>query len=197
MGYLKHRLSEKRYSHVCSVADECMRYSDLFSLSDSQKADLYTASLLHDITKEEPLQEHISILKRNKITLPEDEMQSPLTLHARTGALLAKEKYGINGDIFSMIDAHTTGKENMSVCEKLLFLCDFIEPKRTNPACRRLRDFFLNNLKAMPAYTALDSALLESMDSTIRYLVDEKRPISQRTIRARNFILQTKGYLLK
>jgi len=178
ISYLKENITEKRYKHIISVSDECMLYAPLFNLTEKQTEDLYTAALLHDITKEMPDKAQLEILIRNNISISEDDLNSPQILHATTGALFAKEKYNISDEIFGMIDAHTTGKKDMTIPEKLLFLCDFIEPTRTNEACRTLREKFREYLKIMPPQNALDTAVLESMDSTIDYLSKKNKPIS-------------------
>lgn len=188
--YLERELSPKRLEHTYSVADECRKLAPQYGLSETQTDELYTAALLHDITKEKPLEFHLRVLQKYNISLPEDELESVPALHARTGALIAKELFRINSNVFSAIDSHTTGSDNMSVCDKLLFLCDFIEPKRRHDACVALRRYYFGLLESLSPVQALDKAVLHAMDSTVCHLIDEQRTVALRTVSARNNILK-------
>ena len=188
--YVLSVLSPERLSHTFSVADECRMLAGLYGFSEEESDELYTAALLHDVTKEKPLEYHLETLKKHGVDLPQDELDSIPALHARTGALEAKERFGISDTVFSAIDAHTTGKENMSLCDKLLFLCDYIEPKRKHKACVSLRKYFYDIIGYLDPYEALDRAVMRSMDGTLIHLTNENRPIAIRTVKARNYILK-------
>ena len=190
IDYVISELSPKRLTHTFSVADECRMLAGIYGISEEKKDELYTAALLHDITKEKPLEFHLELLKKHGVDLPEDELDSIPALHARTGAIMARELFGVSDAVFSAIDAHTTGKENMSFCDKILFLCDYIEPKRTHGACISLRKYFYDVIGRMPPKEALDRAVLRSMDGTLTHLIGENRLIALRTVKARNHILK-------
>lgn len=52
-------------------------------------------------------------------------------LHAKVGAMLAKVKYDIDDEeVLGAIRWHTTGKPNMNLLEKIVYVADYIEPRR-------------------------------------------------------------------
>ena len=76
---------------------------------------------------------------------------------------MAEEKFGVNDpEILSAIACHTTGKPDMSLLDKIIYIADYIEPRRYKikdlPAIRRL------------AFEDLDQALFQIMEGTLRYL---------------------------
>ena len=76
---------------------------------------------------------------RYGIILDAAERESPKILHARTGAAFARELFGIPDDIYGAIRWHTTGKPDMSLLEKIIYLADFTEPTRDFEGVERLR----------------------------------------------------------
>ena len=91
------------------------------------------------------------------------ERRNPFLLHAKVGEFLAKEKYGItNPDILNAIRFHTTGRENMSLLERIVFVADYIEPgRRQAPNLAEIRQL---------AFTDLDAAMLKILEDTLSYL---------------------------
>ena len=84
------------------------------------------------------------------------------------GAEVAKREYGAEDtDILEAIKWHTTGKKNMSVLEKIIFIADYIEPNRTPfEGLEKAREL---------AYKNLDEAMEYILDSTIKYVKERNR----------------------
>ena len=148
---LKSNLSEHRYQHTLGVeytaAALAMRYG-----ADIYKAEL--AGLLHDCAKEYSNDVLQDLCGKSDV---------PKTLHAVYGPVLAKEKYGINdAEILASIRWHTTGKANMTLLEKIIYVADFIEPSRKMitilPEMRRL------------AFVDLTYTVYRISEETISYL---------------------------
>ena len=157
---LKHKLDTYRYTHTEGVmytaAALAMKYG-----YDIQKALL--AGLLHDCAKCIPPRKKLKLCKKNKIRMTEIEQRNPFLLHAKLGAFLASEKYGIEDkEIISAILYHTTGKPDMSLLEKIIFVADYIEPQRNKA----------NNLKEIRtcAFNDLDKAVALILKDTLLYL---------------------------
>jgi nicotinate-nucleotide adenylyltransferase len=51
-------------------------------------------------------------------------------LHAKTGAALAADLFGLSEDVALAIRFHTTGRPGMSRLEMITYLADYIEPGR-------------------------------------------------------------------
>ena len=190
-------LDDYRYKHVFSVYNECIRLSDIFFLSEKDTDTLLTASILHDITKSVKDSEQIGLADSMGIKLSKYDRESPKTLHAITGAELIKTEYPTHAtaQVCSAIRYHTTGKANMTIVEKLLYLADYIEPTRTFEDCRQVRDLFYSLLDSgMNKRKCLDKALLLSFDLTISELIHVGGTIHPDTVISRNYILKNLDY---
>ena len=123
---LKSKLEPMRFEHSVSVSFTCtalaMRYA-----YDIQKAEL--AGLMHDCAKRFTDSELIRKCQKHGHSLTEAEIKAPAVIHAKYGAYLAENKYGIQDpEIISAIACHTTGKPDMSTLDKILYIADYIEP---------------------------------------------------------------------
>lgn len=157
---LEAKLDPMRYEHSLSVSFICtalaMRYG-----YDIHRAEL--AGLLHDCAKR--YSDNVLIAKCGKhgIALTQGELDAPAVIHAKYGAWMAEHKFGINDEeILSAIRCHTTGKPEMELLDKILYVADFIEPRRDKaenlPEMRRL------------AFEDLDRAVLALLSSSLEYL---------------------------
>ena len=157
---LKASLKPGRYEHSLSVSFTCMALAVRYGY-DLDKAEL--AGLLHDCAKCYDNNSIIAACRNSGMELTEGELQAPSIIHSRLGARMAEEKFGVNDpEILSAIACHTTGKPDMSLLDKILYIADYIEPRRYKikdlPAIRRL------------AFEDLDQALFQIMEGTLRYL---------------------------
>ncbi len=187
-------LSGKRLEHTFFVEKEAITIAEsiflVYNISDVYKNDIRAAALLHDITKKRSLDEQLALCKEFGI----DESISPSSaiLHGKTAAHLAKKIFGINDFVFSAIYCHTTGKENMNILDKIIFLADYIEESRTHTHCIDTRSFFYDSIKEHgTAYgrQALDKAIVMSIDGTVRHLLEQGSIIDINTILARNYLI--------
>ena len=185
-------LSEKRMAHVNAVEDMAFRIGLLFYWNNTEVLNLIrAAALLHDVTKELTDEEQLEILAKHSVKpLPEDLASMP-TIHALTGALIIPEKFPEFADS-RLIDAvryHTTGREGMSIIEKIIFLADYIDETRTYPSCVALREEFFGakpmNMSDDERVIHLDRAALKSIENTLSYLESKQRCIHQLTLSAR------------
>ena len=121
-------LDEPRYQHTLGVmytaASMAMRFGE-----DVEKA--LIAGLLHDCAKCIPGTMKISLCEQNGIEISDIERQNAGLLHAKLGAYVASKEYGIDDeDILMSIRSHTTGRPDMSLLEKIIYIADYIEPGR-------------------------------------------------------------------
>lgn len=123
-------LKESRLMHTLGVMDTANALAKAYGC-DSKKCEI--AALLHDCAKYMPMEEKIKICERNFVKLNEFEKKSDSLLHSKAGACLAYEKYGIKDtEILDAIKYHTTGRPDMTLIEKIIFVSDYIEPGRTH-----------------------------------------------------------------
>ena len=161
---VKRYLDKDRYDHTIGVMHTAgclaMRYG-----ANLEQA--LTAGLLHDCAKYMTDDELIEKCTKYGIECSETELRNGYLLHAKLGAYLSKEKYGIEDEeICSAVRYHTTGKPAMSVLEAIVFTADYIEPGR-----KVLPNFKL--IRSM-AFVDLDEAVYLILKNTLSYLNDEK-----------------------
>lgn len=171
---LKHEMDEGRYQHTLGVMYTCaalaMRYE-----YDIQKAQL--AGLLHDCAKCIPNGKKLKLCEKHNIQMTEIERRNPFLLHAKLGAFLAMEQYGVHDkEIISAILNHTTGKPNMSLLDKIVYVADYIEPRRNKAAN-------LAEVRKL-AFLDLDEALYRILSDTLEYLDRGSGEVDEMTLKA-------------
>ncbi len=155
-------LSPHRFAHVKNVAKTAVRLAQIYG-ADMDKA--YIAGMLHDCAKYLDDDQMLDAAKEYKIELEEVEKQSLQLVHAKVGAVFAKEIYGIEDeDILNAIRYHTTGRPEMSILEKIIYVADYIEPGR-----KRMVDDVeaAKMLELARSYATLD------LDYALKYILKE------------------------
>ena len=187
------RLSPKRWNHTAEVENMVARLAALYCPS---KTDLLrAAALLHDLTKEWSINQHCAFCASHGIRLTAQDILAHKTLHARTAAALIPVEFPAFAHpvLLSAVRWHTTGRANMTLPEKLLYLADYIDASRTFPDCVALREAFWNaqpqNMPSTARREHLRQVLLQSFDMTITGLLADGLPIAGDTVAARNALI--------
>lgn len=137
------------------------------------------AGLLHDVTKAIDGEDQLLLVDRYDIVITDFERTHPKLLHAKTGAAVAERLFGESPEIVSAIYWHTTGKADMRLLEKILYLADYMEPTRDFPGVEELRAL---------AWQDLDQALLLAFQMCIDELVREKKSVCSDSQEALDFL---------
>lgn len=168
---LKKNLDESRYEHTMGVRYTCAALAMCYHY-DMEKAQ--AAGLLHDCAKCLSDKKKIKICKKNHITVSRAEEKSPFLLHAKVGAFLAREEYGVEDEeILSAIAYHTTGKAEMTLLEKIVYIADYIEPHRSMaPNLKKIRTL---------AFQDLDQTMYVILKDTLDYLEKSGKEIDPMT----------------
>lgn len=174
LGILKKKLTTKRLAHTQGTADEAVRLAQCHG-GDPYKA--YITALLHDCAKDYSQDEKKKLCKKYGIKIDNIMKRQMDLTHSFIGGSMAKKDFGITDqDMLSAICYHTTGRKNMSLLEKIIYVADCIEPNREPyPGLADIRT---------AAYTDLDKAIRISLQNTIRYNKDKKRLIHPLSIEA-------------
>ncbi|MBQ7779026.1 MAG: nicotinate-nucleotide adenylyltransferase [Clostridia bacterium] len=185
-------VKEKRWKHIFGTEEEAKALSKIFDLSETDSERLRRAALLHDITKYLTREEHLAFLEGVGVTPDDGTLASDKTLHQMSGAYMAKKLYPdyVDDAVFDAIRYHTTGKADMPLLTKLMYLCDFIEPTRTFPDCVKLRVIFYEMIEKGNKLRVLDEIMLIALDMTVADLVENGHPIHSDTEKAREYIIE-------
>lgn len=166
-------LKPNRVAHVLGCRDEAVALAKRWG---ADVTDAARAGILHDITKalDGPLQ--LTLCSEYGTMLDDFSRRYPKTLHALTGSLVAERIFGENREVVEAIRHHTTGKADMSLLEKIIYVADYVEPNRTLPYVDELRSL---------AYTDLDRAVVLGLKKTLEHLKttgDEVSPASKEAL---------------
>lgn len=178
--YLKENLKSSRVEHSLSVRDTAVKLAKIYG-ADIEKAKV--AGLIHDCAKYMDLKEMLNIIEKYGYTSIKGDIEIESILHAPVGAHIARNTMGVEDeDILNAIAYHTTGRKNMSLLEKIIYLSDYIEPLRNFPGVEEVREV---------AYGEdLNKALLISYDKTIKHIVNKGQLLHTNTVEARNYLLR-------
>lgn len=169
-------LHPNRVQHVIGVMETA---EDMAKLWGCSPVDAARAGLLHDVTKalDGPLQ--LTLCEAYGKILTDFDRKYPRTLHALTGSLVAERIFGENAAVVEAIACHTTGKADMSVLEKILYVADYMEPNRDFPGVDELRHL---------AYTDLTGALKLGLEMTLEHLNHQGNEVSKASMDALAFL---------
>ncbi len=158
---LKGLISPNLFNHCLSTMEEAQDLAIMYS-SDVNKAKI--AGLLHDCGKVEKGKDNLT--------------------HAFMGAKLANEVYNIQDeDIINAIMYHTTGRENMTLLEKIIYIADKIEPNRHYEGVDKLREL---------AYKDIDAAIILSLENTIEYVTNKNMILDEQSLKTLKFLKEEK-----
>ncbi len=176
---MEEKLGHHRYIHSVGVAGTAVSLAMKYG-ENIYKAQI--AGILHDCAKCYDDEELVRLCRKKEIEVTDFEEKHGFLLHAKYGAYLAENKYGIRDeDILNAIRWHTTGREGMSLLEKIVFISDYIEPTRNKAedlSSKRYEAFNGNDI---------DKVLLMIMRDTIKYLNASDNSIDKTTISAYEF----------
>ncbi|MER2152033.1 MAG: bis(5'-nucleosyl)-tetraphosphatase (symmetrical) YqeK, partial [Candidatus Limivicinus sp.] len=148
-------LSEKRIAHVAGCESEAIELARRWGEDPELAAE---AAILHDITKRLSPKDQLHLCEKYDIICDDAEKDIPSLLHAKTGAALACDRFGASEAVVNAIRWHTTGKPDMNLLEKILYLADYIEPTRDFPGVDRLRAL---------AYEDIDRAMVLGLEMSL------------------------------
>ena len=173
-------LNPNRVAHVLGCRDCAIELARLYG---ENEVDAARAGLLHDITKaiDGPLQ--LTLCAEYGIVLDTFSKAYPKTLHALTGSLVAERIFGENEDVVRAICHHTTGRANMTLLEKIIYIADYVERNRNFPGVEEMR--------AM-AYTDLDKAVLMGLESAVAHVKRQGQGLAPATQEALEFLQNCK-----
>lgn len=179
---MKKKLDPFRYEHTLGVmytaAALAMRHE-----VDMEEALL--AGLLHDCAKCYSDEKKFELCKKYGVVLSEFEKKNTALIHARLGAVLAKEKYGVeSNDVCHAIASHTTGAPAMNKLQQIIFIADYIEPHRDRAG--RLSEI------RRTAFEDLDAACRMILTDTLNYLADSPKMVDPMTKETYDYYISEK-----
>lgn len=175
---VKSKLSEKRFYHSVCVMERCIEFAKIYGV-DVEKAKL--VGIAHDVLKETPSELRIKEAENLSVELDEIEKKAVGLIHAKAGAEFCRKEFGFSDDMCNAIKYHTTGRENMSLLEKITYLGD---------ATGIDRNYEESKIAYEMAKKDLDKALLYFFRRTIEWNIEENKLLHLDTIKAYNYLIK-------
>lgn len=172
-------LKPSRIAHVAGCETEAVALAMRWGEDPELAAE---AAILHDITKRLDHDAQFRLCEEYGISLEPSERESPEVLHAITAAAYAADRFGVGEAVEHAIRWHCTGRPDMTLLEKIVWLADFIEPTRDFPD--------LDKVRAL-ACEDLDLALRTAFEMTLRHIREKGAKPCDVTERALRYYEQT------
>lgn len=179
-GQVELFLEDERIPHVMGCRQTAEHLARRWGADPGDAAE---AALLHDITKKQKGPKQLKLCEKYGILIDNDEKSNYKLLHSKTGAALAGELFGSDSAVCSAIYWHTTGKADMSLLEKIIYMADYIEPNRDFSGVEELRDL---------AEKDLDEALASGLEMSINNLKSKGISPHKNSQEALNWLLEHK-----
>lgn len=180
--YVKGCLDDKRFLHTLGVISVAKKLAIANGISE-EKAEI--AALCHDIAKYTKVDESLRLFKENNIILSMEEENTKELWHSILAPIVSREKLGIEDkEILDAMRWHTTGRENMTTLEKIIYISDMIEPSRVFPGVEEIREATIKDL---------NKGVLLGLNHSITYLINQGAMIDINSIKARNYLVSLRG----
>lgn len=177
---IKNRLTSKRLFHSICVAEKAKHLAEKYG-SDAEKA--YTTGLVHDIMKNESVEKMLQMIENDGQVLTESEKAITVTLHAIAGEIYLRKELGVTDEeVLSAVRWHTTGKEDMSLFEKIIYVADLVSEDRDYLDVNEVRQLAEENL---------DKTLLRGLSFTIEDNAKKYKLIHADTVKAYNYLISS------
>ncbi|WGK68835.1 bis(5'-nucleosyl)-tetraphosphatase (symmetrical) YqeK [Candidatus Haliotispira prima] len=171
--YCQRYLSKERYEHLVRVWETMREVKQRHGLSVSEEK-LALAGFGHDIARELPGEVSALLLQQSGVELEPWEREFKLFCHTKAGILILRECFGVDDEeVFQAVAHHTLGNSGLCQLARLLYIADFLEPKRPF-----LTDEERENYMAME----FDRTVYEVCRRTAEFLRDSSKPILPPTL---------------
>lgn len=185
---IRKTLSPFRMEHTLGVERMAARLAKIYC--PEKEAMLCAAALLHDVTKELKFEEQLAIFEKHGKKPTEEQISVPPTIHAPTAALIIPDEYPefTCEELIDAVRYHSTGREGMTLSEKIIYLSDYIEDTRKYEDCIALREEFFSaepeKMTEKERLVHLNRVLLHSIELTVEDLTDKGKIIESGTLEA-------------
>lgn len=172
---LKERLKPDRLQHSLNVAEQAAWLAKRYHY-DEKIAKM--TGLLHDVCKNDNLDNQLQIIHDGDIILKNVERESPPLYHAIAGAVYLRDRLRITDpDVLNAVRYHTTGRAGMSRLEKIIYIADLTSRERSYPDVETVRTL---------AGESLEAAMLYALEFLLCDLVGRKQYLHPDSVEAYN-----------
>ena len=180
--FLKKHIDEKRIRHSANTAREAVALAKKYG-ADEKKA--YVAGMAHDVAKGQCRYGFKKLAQEYGIEIDDYERKNPELAHGKLGAQMVSTELGIKDeDILSAIQWHTTGRADMSMLEKIIYIADIIEPERKFEGIDAIRCL---------AYENIDAAMVLALEKVMKFVHSKGFALHPKSIEAYKYFKELEG----
>lgn len=142
------------------------------------------AGFLHDVVRSHAPDDLLAQARTQGLAVDPVASAVPILLHGPLGAALVKAVFSLKDEeILDAIAWHSTGRDRMSLLEKIVLLADKLDPEKGG---------YYPGLEDLPqlAEENLDRAVLRYLEWQTKRLLEEGGLIHPAAIDARNYLIQ-------
>lgn len=170
---VQQELSPRRFGHTVGVVQTAEKLARQHGISPERAR---IAAWIHDVAREWSVERLVQVAEQ--VEVPAGFGGIPKLLHGPIAAALLRDWFEIQDEeIANAIRYHTTGRIEMTMMDKIIYLADAIEPGRCYEGVEQIRQ---------DAMSDITLALAESVDNTLKYLINHRKPIFPLTVMVRN-----------
>ena len=155
-----------RRAHAEGTSETAVQLARKYGANETLAA---RAGILHDLTKALSGAEQIEFCRIHGIP-----------------AWCAREIFGECEEVCSAIAWHTTGRADMTLLEKIIYIADYVEPTRDFPGVDALRE---------AVWRDLDEGVLLGLEQTLRLLESQGRSVCSASCAARDYLVRERKSL--
>ncbi len=171
------RVSSKRFAHIQGVVRDAGRLARFYGESENTAR---MAAALHDICKGLTDAETKKLCKTFGVKMDEYAKNFPEIMHGFLGAEVAAREFGVSDEnLLNAIRYHTTGRPDMSLLEKIIFVSDLTESGRES--------YDLIDMVRRYAYTDFDLAVRTGLLLKTRFTAERGKTVHPLSIEALEF----------
>lgn len=169
---VRDRLPDKGAGHSERVADTAAELARVYGF-DPAVARL--AGVLHDWDRGRSAPDLLAAARDAGLTITPQDEAVPYLLHARTGAVGAREAFpGLSPEVAQAIARHTVGARDMTPLDQIVYIADMIEPARDFDGVESLREAV--------GEATLDGLFALSYQRSLLHLVEKRRRLHPDTV---------------
>lgn len=179
------RMSVERFEHTLGVERAAASLGE--KVMPERVNELRAAALLHDVTKELELHEHLSLIDEcNNIDKNDRCTEAALHSFSAVAVIIKDFSKFATTDILNAVMFHTLGDPSMNLFAEIIYLSDYIEDGRTYSDCVEVRTMLANALytsqSTSVAIRHIHNAVLDTIERTVKSVIARGKSVDPRTL---------------
>ncbi|MDD3520205.1 MAG: bis(5'-nucleosyl)-tetraphosphatase (symmetrical) YqeK [Actinomycetota bacterium] len=187
---VKKNLNRNLYLHSVNTLKYASMLSEKHNVDLKDHLRICIASILHDYGKSLDIDKQRKIVIKNikEVKIKSGDMEIDALFHGFSGSFILREELSISDKkIIEAVRYHTTGKLNMNMVDKIVYISDKIEDDRQYEDIDYLREISLKNINL---------CLLEVYKNNIIYIIKRNKRFYSQTFNIWNNICRLYGGFL-